>query len=132
MPAWRSFDTARRDGNAEWLERFRREWIVAVAPPKEGTLGTLPAVNESHRIVGADRAARTSLLLDVGTLRVGVSLWAVFERDIELFRRKDGTYIPTRLIDDELSGVHGDESTARGYGSLTREEGPGNGRDRGD
>ncbi len=79
-------------------ERFHREWIVAVAPPEEGAPGMLLAVNGNQRIVGADRAARTSLLLDDHKLRAGVSLWSVFERDVELFRRKDGTDIPTRLM----------------------------------
>src|SRR5246127_3472958 len=45
-------------------ERFRREWIVAVSPIEDGGPGMLLAVDSHQRIVGADRAARTSLLLD--------------------------------------------------------------------
>jgi AraC-like DNA-binding protein len=56
------------------------------------------AVDNNQRIVGANRAARTSLLLDDHRLRIGVSLWIIFERDPGLFRRKDTADIPTQLI----------------------------------
>ena len=62
-------------------EQFRQEWIVAVAPPEGGTAGMLMAVDGNQRIVGANRTARTSLVLDDYRLRTGVSLWTVFERD---------------------------------------------------
>ena len=79
-------------------ERFRQGWIVAVAPPEEGATGMLVALDNNQRIVGANRTARTSLLLDDYRLRTGVSLWTVFERDPRLFRRKDVADIPTQLI----------------------------------
>jgi transcriptional regulator of acetoin/glycerol metabolism/AraC-like DNA-binding protein len=79
-------------------EQFRREWIVAVAPPEGGVLGMLLAVDGNQRIVGANRVARTSLLLDERGLRVGLSLWSIFERDLDLFRLKDRTDIYTRLL----------------------------------
>jgi AraC-like DNA-binding protein len=79
-------------------ERFREGWIVAVAALEEGVAGMLLAVDGNQRIVGANRTARTSLLLDDYRLRTGVSLWTVFERDPALFRRKDGDDIPTQLI----------------------------------
>ena len=79
-------------------ERFRREWVVAVALPEGGAPGVLLAVDSDQRMVGANRAARTSLLLDEQGLRSGVSLWSLFERDPALFRRKDGTDIATRLV----------------------------------
>jgi transcriptional regulator of acetoin/glycerol metabolism/AraC-like DNA-binding protein len=79
-------------------ERFRREWVVAAALPEEGAKGMLLAVDNHQRIVGANRAARTSLLLDDHRLRSGVSLWSAFERDPGLFRRKDATDVPTSLI----------------------------------
>jgi AraC-like DNA-binding protein len=78
--------------------QFRREWIVAVAPPEEGVTGMLLAVDGNQRVVGANRTARTSLLLDDRTLRAGVSLWSLFEQDRALFRRKDTTDIPTLLV----------------------------------
>jgi len=79
-------------------EQFRREWIVAVAPPEGGALGMLLAIDGSQRIVGANRVARTSLLLDDRGLRAGISLWTIFERDLNLFRRKDRAEICTRLV----------------------------------
>ena len=78
----------------EW---FRREWIVAVSPIEDGEPGTLLALDGDQQIVGANRAARTSLLLDDQRLRTGVSLWSLFERDLGLFRRKDITDVATRL-----------------------------------
>jgi len=79
-------------------EQFRREWIVAVAPPEGGVVGILLAIDGSQRIVGANRIARMSLMLDDRGLRAGVSLWTIFERDPDLFRRKDGTDIHARLL----------------------------------
>ena len=79
-------------------EHFRREWILAVAAPEGGTSGMLLAMDGDQRIVGANRAARTSLLLDDRGLRAGISLWTIFERDLDLFRRKDRTDVCTRLL----------------------------------
>jgi len=79
-------------------EQFRREWIVAVAPPEGGVLGMLLAIDGNQRIVGANRLARTSLMLDDRGLRAGISLWTIFERDLDLLRRKDRTDIRTRLV----------------------------------
>jgi AraC-like DNA-binding protein len=78
-------------------ERFRREWILAVSPIEDGEPGMLLAVDSHQRIVGADRAARTSLLLDDPRLRTGVSLWSFFERDLGLFRHKEAADVATRL-----------------------------------
>ena len=79
-------------------ERFRRQWIVAAALPERDTLGMLLAVDEDQRIVGADRVARTTLLLDDRRLGAGVDLWTIFVRDVELFGRRDGADTPTQLI----------------------------------
>ena len=56
-------------------EQFHREWIVAVVPPEGGLIGMLLAVDGDQRIVGANRAARRTLLLDDRGLQAGVSLW---------------------------------------------------------
>src|ERR1700730_1124561 len=40
-------------------EQFRREWIVAVAPPDGGASGMLLAIDGNQRIIGANRMART-------------------------------------------------------------------------
>ncbi len=79
-------------------EHFLREWVIALALPEEREPAALLAVDGNQRIVGANRAARACLVLDDAVLRMGVSLWSVFERDLSLFRRKNGTDIPTRLV----------------------------------
>jgi AraC-like DNA-binding protein len=78
-------------------QHFDHEWIVAVAPPEEGASGMLLAVDGNQRVVGANRDARTSLLLDDRGLQAGVSLWTIFERDLDLFRGKNTTDVATRL-----------------------------------
>jgi AraC-like DNA-binding protein len=77
---------------------FHREWIVAVAPPEGGAVGMLLAVDGNQRIVGANRVARRSLLLDDRGLQAGISLWAIFEQDLELFRGKNRSDICKRLL----------------------------------
>jgi len=79
-------------------EQFRREWIIAVAPPEGGAPGMLLAIDGNQRIVGANRGARRSLLLDDRGLQAGISLWTIFERDLDLFRGKDRTDIFKRLL----------------------------------
>src|SRR5580704_8832271 len=56
-------------------EHFRREWIVAIPLPGEDAPGMLLAVDGNQRVVGANRIARMSLLLDDQGLQAGVSLW---------------------------------------------------------
>ena len=58
----------------------------------------LLAIDGNQRIIGANRFARTSLMLDDRGLRAGTSLWSIFERDIDLFRRQDRTDISARLL----------------------------------
>jgi AraC-like DNA-binding protein len=79
-------------------ERFFQEWIVAMAPPEEDAAGMLLAADKQQRLVGANRAARTWLLLEDHRLEAGVNLWSLFERDPALFRRQDTGDFPTRLI----------------------------------
>jgi transcriptional regulator of acetoin/glycerol metabolism len=79
-------------------EQFRREWIVAVVPPEGGATGMLLAIDSSQRIIGANRVARASLLLDDRGLQAGTSLWSIFDRDPDLFRRQNRTDISARLL----------------------------------
>ena len=79
-------------------EQFRREWIIAVGPPEGGVPGMLLAIDAEQCIVGANRVARRSLLLDDRGLRAGISLWTIFERRVDLFRRKERTDIFTRML----------------------------------
>jgi AraC-like DNA-binding protein len=89
--------SARAIEERSFRERFRREWIVAVAPPDGAGSAMLLAVDRDQRIVGADRNSRTTLLRNNHSLEKGVSLWAVFERDHTLFRHKDRGDLPARL-----------------------------------
>jgi len=89
--------TARAIAGRFFRERFRREWIIAVSPIEEGEPGMMLAVDGNQQIVGANRAARRSLLLDDQKLRAGMSLWGLFERDPGLFRCKDPADVATRL-----------------------------------
>ena len=79
-------------------ERFRREWIVAVAAPDRVGSGMLLAVDQDQRIVGADRPARTMLTRKGYDIQAGVSLWALFEPDPALFRHKDRGDIATQVV----------------------------------
>ena len=58
----------------------------------------LLAIDGNQRIIGANRVARTSLMLDDRGLRAGISLWSIFERDVDLFRRQDRGDISARLL----------------------------------
>jgi AraC-like DNA-binding protein len=58
----------------------------------------LLAADGDQRVVGANRTARNSLLLDDRALQTGVSLWSLFEQDRALFRQKDTTDIPALLV----------------------------------
>jgi transcriptional regulator of acetoin/glycerol metabolism/AraC-like DNA-binding protein len=90
--------SARAIEERSFREQFRREWIVAVSPPEGGARGMLLAIDGNQHIVGANRVARTSLLLDDRGLRAGMSLWTIFERDLDLFRRRDQSDVSTRLV----------------------------------
>src|SRR6202035_301714 len=45
-------------------EHFCHEWMVAIGPSEGSAPGMLLAVDENQQVVGANRVARTSLLLD--------------------------------------------------------------------
>jgi AraC-like DNA-binding protein len=80
-------------------DQFRQEWIVAVAPPDDAIdSAMLLAVDRDQRIVGVDRHARATLSFENQPLQGNVSLWAIYERHLTPFRRKDGMDIPTQLV----------------------------------
>jgi transcriptional regulator of acetoin/glycerol metabolism/AraC-like DNA-binding protein len=91
-------NSARAIEERYFREHFCHEWIVAIAPAEEGAAGMLLALDGNQRVVGANRVARNSLLLDDRGMQAGISLWTIFQRDLELFRRKDKTDIATRLV----------------------------------
>jgi AraC-like DNA-binding protein len=79
-------------------EQFGREWIIAIAPPGDPISTLLLAVDGDHHIAAANRAARAAFLLDDQSLRAGISLWNLFERDPRLFKRQDTADLATRLV----------------------------------
>jgi transcriptional regulator of acetoin/glycerol metabolism/AraC-like DNA-binding protein len=91
-------NSARSIEERYFREHFRHAWIVAIAPLEDGASGLLLAVDGHQCIIGANRVARASLLLDDRRLQAGVSLWTIFDRNPELFRRKDNTDIAGRLV----------------------------------
>jgi transcriptional regulator of acetoin/glycerol metabolism/AraC-like DNA-binding protein len=88
-------------------EHFRHHWVIAIASPGEDASGMLLAVDGDQRVVGANRVARRSLLLDDRALQAGVSLWTMFKQDPDLFRRKDRADVATRLV---FAGSHDSRS----------------------
>ena len=58
----------------------------------------LLAIDGNQRIMGANRFARTSLMLDDRGLRAGISLWSIFERNVDIFRHQDRTDFSVRLL----------------------------------
>jgi AraC-like DNA-binding protein len=83
-------ESARAIEERQFRERFRRQWIVAVAHPAAAGGVFLLAVDRDQRIVGAERNARAVLSKHDGTADAGASLWMLFERDDRIFRGKDG------------------------------------------
>jgi transcriptional regulator of acetoin/glycerol metabolism len=99
--------SARTISERFFRECFHRQWIVAIALPGPASSGMLLAVDDDQRLIGADRLARATFLLDDRKLQQGAGLWTIFERNRELFRRKNGTDFAVRLIT-----AGGDESYA--------------------
>jgi len=79
-------------------ERFRREWIVAIALPQGSGPSALLAVDSSQRIAGANRAARNLLNIDDARLQGGTGLWSFLGHDSRMFRQNDGRDMPTRIV----------------------------------
>jgi transcriptional regulator of acetoin/glycerol metabolism len=77
-------------------EHFRHAWTMAALPPgNEPAL--LLAVDESQRIVGADRVARSALRLSDQSMAEGGHLSTVFEHDSSIFRQTGDRDIPARF-----------------------------------
>lgn len=85
-------------------ERFPREWIVAIAPHADRPASLL-AVDRDHRVVGADRCARSQFNLDPLAVEAGTSVWSIFARSGPLFQRGVRPDYPVRL-----TTAHGGET----------------------
>ena len=82
-------------------DRFRREWVVALAPAGVPDAAMLVAVDRDQRIIGADRNARAAL--SIGEMD---SLWSIYDRDLMPFRRKDSSDIQTRWVRTGTGEAH--------------------------
>jgi AraC-like DNA-binding protein len=90
--------TARAIEERSFRKRYRREWIIALAPPDGGGCGILLAVDGQPRIVGADRHAGSTLSASNVNLGSGPTLWALFEKDAALFRDRNPGDIHAGLV----------------------------------
>jgi AraC-like DNA-binding protein/PAS domain-containing protein len=79
-------------------EHFCYAWTIAAAPSDDYGAALLLAVDNDHRILGADRVAREAFALSDKKLTDGVHLSMLFEYDPLLFRRHNGQDIPLRLM----------------------------------
>jgi AraC-like DNA-binding protein len=70
-------------------EGFRRDWIIAIAPAATFSPGMLLAVDSDHRVVGADRYARSLLARNGLRLEDGVDVWSLFKRNPDLLHKGD-------------------------------------------
>lgn len=78
-------------------ERFRGNWVIALAAPDAAKPGLLLAVDGSQQILGANRSARAAFGLDDEKLQTGFGLWRIFRREPGTFRPKDHGDIATSL-----------------------------------
>jgi AraC-like DNA-binding protein/PAS domain-containing protein len=85
-------------------EHFRYAWTIAAAPSDDCGAALLLAVDNDHRILGADRVAREVFALTDKKLTDGVHLSVLFEYDPSLIRRNDGQDIPVRLMSAGIKG----------------------------
>jgi AraC-like DNA-binding protein len=79
-------------------KRHAGEWVVALACPDEADCGVLLAVDGNHRVIGADRRARTGLLQGNGA--AAMAFWSLFEKNPTVFasaHRGDRPVVLTRL-----------------------------------
>jgi transcriptional regulator of acetoin/glycerol metabolism/AraC-like DNA-binding protein len=60
-------------------ERFPKEWIMAIAPQADQPAALL-AVDRDHRVIGADRCARSRFALEPHALAAGIGVWTLFQR----------------------------------------------------
>ena len=113
--------TARAIEERLFRERFRREWIVAVAPVDAVDSGMLLAVNRDLRITGMDRQASKALSADEErAAATDRAFWEVFERNPTLFRERDLGDVATPLVplgttDTWLGLVTPPEATAQAW-----------------
>ncbi|HTR84176.1 MAG TPA: helix-turn-helix domain-containing protein [Reyranella sp.] len=76
---------ARRIEERMFRSKFHRQWIIALFRPDSSETGVLLAINNSRRIVAANRAGRALLVRSGQSPERSPSLWTVFSRNDSLF-----------------------------------------------
>jgi transcriptional regulator of acetoin/glycerol metabolism len=77
-------------------ERFPKQWIMAIAPQANQPAALL-AVDRDHRVIGADRCARSRFGLERRALEAGIGVWTLFQRGRGYFQPGAQTDYPIRL-----------------------------------
>lgn len=90
-------DCARQIEERLFRERFSRAWVVAIAP-REDMSGALLAIDNGHRVIGADRFARQQFALDQRALDRGTSIWAIFSHSGAILQRGARSDYAVRLV----------------------------------
>jgi transcriptional regulator of acetoin/glycerol metabolism len=78
-------------------DAFHHAWNIAAEPLDESVPAVLLAIDEDHRVIGADRVARSVFSLDDERLAQGISLSALYSYEPSTFRAKDGQDIVAQL-----------------------------------
>ena len=79
-------------------EYFRHAWNIAAAPCGGSEVAVLLAVDNDHRILGADHIARRIFNLTDEVLNQGTALATIFEYDSSIFRCKRMQDVAARLL----------------------------------
>ena len=79
-------------------EYFRHAWNLAAAPCGGSEVAVLLAVDNDHRILGADHIARRIFNLTDEVLNQGTALATIFEYDSSIFRCKRTQDVAARLL----------------------------------
>jgi len=79
-------------------EYFRHAWNLAAAPCGGSEVAVLLAVDNDHRILGADHIARRIFGLTDEVLNQGTALATIFEYDSSIFRCKRMQDVAARLV----------------------------------
>jgi AraC-like DNA-binding protein/PAS domain-containing protein len=79
-------------------EYFRHAWNLAAAPCGGSEVALLLAVDNDHRILGADHIARRIFGLTDEVLNQGTALATIFEYDSSIFRCKRMQDVAARLV----------------------------------
>lgn len=80
-------------------ESFPHAWNIAAAPSDDSEPAVLLAVDRDHRVIGADRAARSIFGLDEKRLADGVHLSTLYHHDSTLLRRNNDQDIPAHFVE---------------------------------